>query len=100
MAETVGFPGEADIFVAETGRQLNADLHPDIEQGTGLDQLFDNITADVVVIDDGQMTDAFDPGIHDQMGRSLPALGGGIVDAIVKRELIPLFRHFQQMVFC
>ena len=52
----------------------------------------------VIVIDDGQVADALDPCVHDQVGGVLAALGVGVVDVVVEGQLVPLLGHLQQMV--
>jgi hypothetical protein len=52
----------------------------------------------VVVIDDGDIPDALDPCVHDQVRRVFAALGVGVVDVVVHGKLVPLLGHFQQMV--
>jgi len=42
--------------------------------------------------------DAFYPGIHDKMGGGFSARCIGIMNMVVKRDLIPQLGHFQKMV--
>ena len=45
-----------------------------------------------------QRPHALDPGVHDQVRGGFTALGVGVVHVVVKGKLIPVFRHFRQVV--
>ena len=98
VEESLQFPDEADELAAESRPQLDADAHVDVEDGAGLEQLRHHLLVHMVVVDHGELADALDPGVHEQVGGRLAALGVGIVDMVVKGELVPLLGHLQQVM--
>ena len=98
VEEPLQFPDEADELAAEARPQLDADAHMDVEDGAGLEQFRHNLVVDMVVVDHGELADALDPGVHEQVGGRLAALGVGVVDVVVEGELVPRLRHLQQVM--
>ena len=98
VEESLQFPDEADELAAESRPQLDADAHVDVEDGAGLEQLRHHLLVHMVVVDHGELADALDPGVHEQVGGRLAALGVGVVDMVVKGELVPLLGHLQQVM--
>ena len=67
-------PDELDETAPVHGPVLDADAHLDAEDG-GRGQKFPcHGQIDAVVVDHGQVADALDPGVHDQMGGGLAPL--------------------------
>jgi len=61
-------------------------------------QLGGDLRQHVVVVDHREPADALDPGVHDQMGGGFASFRVGVVDMVVEGDLVPLLRHFQEMV--
>ena len=70
-----------------------------VEDCRCFEELFCHLGLNVIIIDDGQEAHSLDPGVHDQMRRGFSSLGVGVMDMVVKGQLIPFLRHFQKMVF-
>ncbi|MEA2060315.1 MAG: hypothetical protein U9P10_07390 [Thermodesulfobacteriota bacterium] len=51
-----------------------------------------------MVVNDSESANPFYPCVHDEMCRGLAALGVGIVDMVVKGDLVPLFGHLKEVV--
>jgi len=91
-------PDDLDRPVLVAGQTLDADVHVHVHDGGRFQQFRGRFLAHEMVVDDGQTPDALDPGIHDEVGGRLAALGVGIVDMVVEGELVPCLGHFQEMV--
>ncbi len=98
IGEPAGYPDELHVLVAEARVILDADAHVDVENPGGLEQLGGETRFDEVVVDDPQPANAFDPGIHDEVGGRLAALGVDVVHMVVEGDLVPFLGHFQQVV--
>ena len=62
-------------------------------------KLVDDLGINKVVVNNCQTANPFHTSVHNQIGRILAAHGVGVVDMVVHRFLIPLFRHLQQEEF-
>ena len=98
IGEPARGPDEGDEAIPEGRAEFEADADVDAHDLGGLQQLARGGGLHVVVIDDGEVADALDPCVHDQVRRILAALGIGIVDMVIQGKLVPFLRHFQQMV--
>lgn len=98
IGEAARGPDETDEAIPERRAELQADADVDAHNLGGLQQFARGGWLNVVVIDDGDIPDALDPCVHDQVRRVFAALGVGVVDVVVHGKLVPLLGHFQQMV--
>ncbi len=78
--------------------EFDSDAYGNTHDGSGFHQFKGDIRINKVVIDHRQSSDAFDSGIHDEVGRILSAAGRGIMNVIIQSLLVPFFRHFQQEI--
>jgi len=99
IEKTFQLPDDTDKFFPEPGRNLDADADMDAKNTSCFQQFLCHFPVNMVVVDYGQFADTLDPGIHEQVGGGFSALGVGVVDMVVKGELIPRLRHFQEMIF-
>ena len=98
IGKSVRRPDHLDETIPVDRAELHADADIHRHDRRRLQQLVGSVAGYVIIVDHLQLPDAFDPGVHDQMGRRLPPLGVGIVDMGVKRQLGPAFRHFKQII--
>ena len=98
IRKTPGDPDQLGILVAIAAGKFDSDPNVDVQYLRRFQQLCGKARFDVVVMDHTQPPDSFDPGIHYQVGRRLASFGVGIMNMVVKGDLIPLLRHFQQVV--
>ena len=98
IGETARGPDETDEAIPERRAEFQADADVDSHDLGGLQQFACGGWLNVVVIDDGDIPDALDPCVHDQVRRVFAALGVGVMDVVVHGKLVPLLGHFQQMV--
>ena len=98
IGEAPGDPDQLGILVAISAGEFDSDPNVDVQYPRRFQQLGGKARFDVVVVDHAQPSDPFDPGIHYQVGRRLASFGVGIMNMVVKGNLIPLLGHFQQVV--
>ncbi len=91
-----GNPDQLHIAAAEAGGIFDADTHRDSHDFSCFQKLSGKRGLDVIVVDHAQPANSFDPGIHDQVGGGLAALGVYIVNMVVKCQMVPFFGQFQQ----
>jgi hypothetical protein len=98
IAEAPGHPDETDVPPVVLGSQGNADADRDSHDLAGFHEFVGRLRWDEVVVDHRQAADAFDPGIHDQVGGGLASLRVRVMHMVVESDLIPGLRHLQQMI--
>ena len=98
VAKSAGHPDEADIPAPELSAHGDPDTDGDSHDLAGLKKLGGGFRRHIVVVDHRQATDALDPGVHDQMSGGFTPLRIGVMDMVVEGDLVPLFRHLQEMV--
>ncbi len=98
IGQSPGNPDKGDVAIPEPCGKFDADPKIDVHDLRRLDELGNKPGRDVMVVDHPQPAYPLDPCVHDQMGGGFAALGVGIVDMVVKGDLIPLFGHFKKVV--
>ena len=91
-------PDEVDQASPVGGVEQQADTDGHTHDFRRFHKLAGGFGTDEMIVDDREGADALDPGVHDQMGGVLAALGVGVMHMMIEHGLVPLFRHFQQKI--
>jgi len=91
-------PDKADPRAAKPGCNGDTDADGDAHDLSGLQEFRRGLLRDIMIIDNRQFADPLDPGIHDEVGRGFSPLGVHVVHMVVGGDLVPLFRHLEEMV--
>ena len=83
----------------ESGFKFNAQTNRNAHDVGSFIKFVDHLRIHKVVVNHRQTANPFHTSVHHQISRVLATHGIGIVDMVVHRFLIPLFRHLQQEEF-
>ena len=98
VRESARHPDKSDIPAPELSAHGNPDADGDSHDLAGVEELGCGLRRHEIIVDHRQAADPFDPGIHDQVGGGFASFRVGVVDMVVEGDLVPLFRHLQEMV--
>ena len=98
IGEAAGCPDEFHVAAAEDGAEFEADTDIETHDLGGAHEFARGGQLHVIVIDDSEVAYALDPGVHDEVRGALAALGVGVVDMVVHGELVPFFRHLDEVM--